>query len=242
MWEASGGKVRLWDVRPELPGTLSFVRWAAAVGRSHQHRAHARHLVGGALGSRCTVYHWSPASMHVRRASADRRRRLPDRHLTNSIRVEDRVVAEIIPEGVHVHPFLVEQTLRCKGFGTRGVCDGQRARRRRPAPESLGAVCKAGGGGGRGRDRGAGGSGALRRRGAPVIDEGVRNANTSDSDSPSLRHHALLGDAPPRCLASGARDTGRGDGCRPGAAGRGAERAGDGRGRNTRPPEQLAAL
>ncbi len=36
--------------------------------------------------------------------------------LTDYIQIEDRLVAEIIPDGVHVHPFLVEKTLRCKGL------------------------------------------------------------------------------------------------------------------------------
>jgi N-acetylglucosamine-6-phosphate deacetylase len=37
--------------------------------------------------------------------------------LTDYILVEDRLTAEIIPDGVHVHPLLIEKTLRCKGAG-----------------------------------------------------------------------------------------------------------------------------
>ena len=37
--------------------------------------------------------------------------------LTDYIQVEDRLTAEIIPDGVHVHPLLVEKTFRCKGLG-----------------------------------------------------------------------------------------------------------------------------
>jgi N-acetylglucosamine-6-phosphate deacetylase len=37
--------------------------------------------------------------------------------LTDYILVEDRLTAEIIPDGVHVHPLLMEKTLRCKGAG-----------------------------------------------------------------------------------------------------------------------------
>ena len=36
--------------------------------------------------------------------------------LTDYIQVEDRLTVEIIPDGVHVHPLLVEKTLRCKGL------------------------------------------------------------------------------------------------------------------------------
>jgi N-acetylglucosamine-6-phosphate deacetylase len=45
--------------------------------------------------------------------------------LTDYIRVEDRLTTEIIPDGVHVHPLLVEKTLRCKGLGRMAfVTDG----------------------------------------------------------------------------------------------------------------------
>ena len=37
--------------------------------------------------------------------------------LTDYIQVEDRLTTEIIPDGVHVHPLLVEKTFRCKGLG-----------------------------------------------------------------------------------------------------------------------------
>ncbi len=36
--------------------------------------------------------------------------------LTDYLQIEDRVTVEIVPDGVHVHPFLVEKTLRCKGL------------------------------------------------------------------------------------------------------------------------------
>jgi N-acetylglucosamine-6-phosphate deacetylase len=36
--------------------------------------------------------------------------------VTDFINVEDRLCAEIIPDGVHAHPLLVETTLRCKGL------------------------------------------------------------------------------------------------------------------------------
>ena len=36
--------------------------------------------------------------------------------LTDYIQIEDRLTVEIIPDGVHVHPYLLEKTLRCKGI------------------------------------------------------------------------------------------------------------------------------
>jgi len=36
--------------------------------------------------------------------------------LTDYIQVEDRLTVEIIPDGVHVHPLLIEKTFRCKGI------------------------------------------------------------------------------------------------------------------------------
>ena len=34
--------------------------------------------------------------------------------VTDYINIEDRLRVEIIPDGVHVHPILLEKTLRCK--------------------------------------------------------------------------------------------------------------------------------
>ena len=36
--------------------------------------------------------------------------------VTDYINIEDRLSVEIIPDGVHVHPLLVEKTVRCKGI------------------------------------------------------------------------------------------------------------------------------
>jgi N-acetylglucosamine-6-phosphate deacetylase len=36
--------------------------------------------------------------------------------VTDYVNVEDRLCAELIPDGVHAHPLLVETTLRCKGL------------------------------------------------------------------------------------------------------------------------------
>jgi N-acetylglucosamine-6-phosphate deacetylase len=36
--------------------------------------------------------------------------------VTDYINIEDRLTVEIIPDGVHAHPLLVEKTFRCKGL------------------------------------------------------------------------------------------------------------------------------
>ena len=62
MWEASGGKVRLWDVSPELPGALSVHPLGRGARHHHQHGAHARHLAGARARRSMPVYRLSPTS------------------------------------------------------------------------------------------------------------------------------------------------------------------------------------
>jgi N-acetylglucosamine-6-phosphate deacetylase len=47
--------------------------------------------------------------------------------LTDYIQIDDRLTVEIVPDGVHVHPYLVEKTFRCKGLDRIAlVTDGAR--------------------------------------------------------------------------------------------------------------------
>ena len=115
MWKAGGGKVRIWDVSPELPDAVSFIRWATGHGivtsMAHTHASpeQARTAVDAGLSLVTHLYDTfdPPPQLDGGVYPAG---------LTDYIQIEDRLVAEIIPDGVHVHPFLVEMTLRCKGL------------------------------------------------------------------------------------------------------------------------------
>ena len=110
---AGGGQIKIWDISPELPGAPELVRRLSAEG-----------IV-------CSLAH-THASIEQARAAVDAGARLvthlfdtfavPEMvdpgvypvGLVDYLLVEDRVACEIIADGTHVHPLLVEQALRCK--------------------------------------------------------------------------------------------------------------------------------
>jgi N-acetylglucosamine-6-phosphate deacetylase len=116
IYAASRGTIRVWDVSPELDGAIPFIRWCRAHGivTSLAHSSatieEARAAVDAGLSLITHFYDtFDPPPMTdpgVYPAG-----------LTDYIQVEDRVAVEIIPDGVHVHPLLVEKTFRCKGLG-----------------------------------------------------------------------------------------------------------------------------
>lgn len=113
--DAGGGHIRIVDISPELPGAIEEIRYLSAQG-----------IV-------CSLAH-TEASIAQARAAVDAGARLvthmfdtfvlpglddPDpgvypAGLVDYLLVEDRVMCEIIGDGTHVHPLLVEKALRCK--------------------------------------------------------------------------------------------------------------------------------
>lgn len=111
--DAGGGLVKIWDISPELPGAVE------AIAR-----------LSGA-GVVCSIAH-TRASIDQARAAVDAGARLvthlfdtfelpemtePGAYpagLVDYLLIEDRLVCEIIADGLHVHPILVEKAFRCK--------------------------------------------------------------------------------------------------------------------------------
>jgi N-acetylglucosamine-6-phosphate deacetylase len=116
LYAASRGTIRIWDVSPELEGAIPFIRWCrergivTSLAHSSASIEQARQAVDAGLSLITHFYDtFDPPPMTdpgVYPAG-----------LTDYIQVEDRLTTEIIPDGVHVHPLLVEKTLRCKGLG-----------------------------------------------------------------------------------------------------------------------------
>jgi N-acetylglucosamine-6-phosphate deacetylase len=115
VWEASGGRIRIWDISPELEGAIPFIEWCAARGivTSLAHSAagisQVRDAVKAGLGLVTHLYDL----FQIPREDDEG---VYPAGVTDYINVEDRLCAEIIPDGVHAHPLLVETTLRCKGL------------------------------------------------------------------------------------------------------------------------------
>lgn len=116
MLDAGRGLVRIWDISPEVPGAAEEIRY----------------LCG--LGVVCSIAH-TEAAIDTARSAVDAGARLVT-HLFNTFSVpemvdmgvypaglvdylltEDRLVCEIIADGTHVHPLLVDKALRCKSAG-----------------------------------------------------------------------------------------------------------------------------
>jgi len=111
---AGGGHIRLWDLSPELQGACEAIAELTQQG-----------IV-------CSLAH-TQATIEQARAAVEAGVRLVT-HLFDTFRqaevmdpgvypaglvdyllVEDRLTCEIIADGTHVHPLLVEKALRCKG-------------------------------------------------------------------------------------------------------------------------------
>jgi N-acetylglucosamine-6-phosphate deacetylase len=111
--EAGGGLVKIWDVSPELPGAPRLVRRLADAG------------------IRCSIAH-TQATIEQARAVVDAGAALVTHlfdtfdvppmtdpgvyptGLVDYLLVEDRIACEIIGDGTHAAPLLVEIALRCK--------------------------------------------------------------------------------------------------------------------------------
>jgi len=114
LFEAGGGFIRIWDVSPELEGAEAFIRWATERGivTSLAHTSatieQTRRAVDAGLS--LVTHFYDTFDVPVITDPG-----VYPAGLTDYILVEDRLTVEIIPDGVHVHPLLVEKTLRCKG-------------------------------------------------------------------------------------------------------------------------------
>ena len=115
IYAAAHGKIKIWDVSPEREGALAFIRWAAARGivTSLAHSSASVEQARQAIeaGMRLVTHFYDTFDVAIQTDAG-----VYPAGLTDYIQIEDRLTVEIIPDGVHVHPYLVEKTLRCKGI------------------------------------------------------------------------------------------------------------------------------
>jgi len=115
VWDASGGRIPIWDVSPELDGALELISWCAANGitasMAHSSAGIERVREAVSAGLRLVTHLYDLFPM-----PAESEPGVYAAGVTDYINVEDRLSAEVIPDGVHAHPLLVEITLRCKGL------------------------------------------------------------------------------------------------------------------------------
>ena len=115
IYTAAHGKIKLWDVSPEREGALEFIRWAASRGivTSLAHSSASVEQTRAAIeaGMTLVTHFYDTFDVAIQTDPG-----VYPAGLTDYIQIEDRLTVEIIPDGVHVHPHLVEKTLRCKGL------------------------------------------------------------------------------------------------------------------------------
>jgi N-acetylglucosamine-6-phosphate deacetylase len=115
IYEGSEGLIKIWDVSPELEGAVPFIRWAADQGivTSLAHSSATVEQTRRAIeaGLSLVTHFYDTFELAVQTDAG-----VYPAGLTDYIQIEDRLTVEIVPDGVHVHPYLVEKTLRCKGL------------------------------------------------------------------------------------------------------------------------------
>ncbi|MBN2551993.1 MAG: amidohydrolase family protein [Spirochaetales bacterium] len=115
LFEAGQGTIRIWDVSPELEGATDFIRWAARNGivtsmaHSFADVPQIREAVDAGMRLVTHFYDLFPIPEEIDEG-------VYPEGVTDYINIEDRLTVEIIPDGVHVYPMLVEKSLRCKGM------------------------------------------------------------------------------------------------------------------------------
>ena len=114
--EAGGGHIKIWDVSPELDGAAPLVRQLSgegivcAIAHTKASIAQGRAVVDA--GARLVTHLFDVFFYMPERTDPD-----PDIYaacLVDYLLVEDRVTCEIIGDGTHVDPRLVEKAFRCK--------------------------------------------------------------------------------------------------------------------------------
>lgn len=112
--EAGGGHIKIWDISPELPGAPELIRQLSSDGivcsLSHTQATLEQARVAVEAGATLVTHMFNTFVVPEMTDAGVYPAGLIDYLLT-----EDRVSCEIIADGTHVHPLLVEKAFRCKG-------------------------------------------------------------------------------------------------------------------------------
>ena len=113
---AGGGRIKIWDISPELPGALAAIRalsWMGVVcSIAHTQCTVKQAQAAVSSGARLVTHLFDTFVMPTETDPG-----VTPAGLVDYLLVEDRVACEIIADGTHVPAFHVEKTLRCKPAG-----------------------------------------------------------------------------------------------------------------------------
>ncbi|MFA6931173.1 MAG: amidohydrolase family protein [Lentisphaeria bacterium] len=113
LWHAGEGTLRLLTISPELPGAMEVIRRAAgknvqvSVGHTHCTLKQFQEAVSAGAGQVCHLFDTFEGRNVVGGVCQP--------SLTDAILLEERVFVEIIADGHHVPPLLIELARRCAG-------------------------------------------------------------------------------------------------------------------------------
>lgn len=110
---AGSGDIKIWDVSPELPGAADLIGRLAeediVCSLAHTNATIEQAHAAVDAGARLVTHLFDVFSVPQMTDPG-----VYPAGLTDYLLVEDRLVCEIIADGTHVHPVLVEVALRCK--------------------------------------------------------------------------------------------------------------------------------
>jgi len=113
---AGDGHIKIWDVSPELAGASELIRQLSGEGIvcsiAHTRATTAQGLAAVDAGARLVTHLFDVFFYMPERTDPD-----PDIYaagLVDYLLIEDRLTCEIIGDGTHVDPRLVEKAFRCK--------------------------------------------------------------------------------------------------------------------------------
>ena len=109
MWQASQGKIRLMTIAPELPGALELITHAAALGV----RVSLGHSDADTGAARAGIRAGAVTATHT--FNAMRRFDHRDPGLLGEVLSNDDLFAELVCDGLHVHPDAVRIYWKSKG-------------------------------------------------------------------------------------------------------------------------------
>jgi N-acetylglucosamine-6-phosphate deacetylase len=109
-WEASAGTLRMLTIAPEIPGALETIRCARQLGihcsLGHSNATYEEAAAGIAAGARHATH-----TFNAMRALDHR-----DPGLLGAILNDRELTADIIADGIHVHPSVIDLFIRAKGL------------------------------------------------------------------------------------------------------------------------------
>jgi N-acetylglucosamine-6-phosphate deacetylase len=108
-WQASAGNIRMMTIAPELPGAPETIRYACTLG-VHSSLGHSNATYQEAQSGISAGADHATHTFNAMRALDHR-----DPGILGAVLENDELTADIIADGIHVHPSVLNMFLRAKG-------------------------------------------------------------------------------------------------------------------------------